>query len=182
MVSLQKTRLLFVSLAILLVTVCASAQTAQAPHKVTGNVTDTKGDPLIGAYVVVKGNDTVRTLTDLDGNYTIEVPGADAVLVFSFIGFTTAEERVAGRKIVNVQLSDQSTELSDAVVVAYGRQKRESVVASITSIAPEQLKTSTSRSISNNLAGTVVSVPFRAPEVTRSFLSMESSATLTTST
>ena len=160
MVSLHQTKLLFVALAMLLGTVCVSAQTAQdqAPHKVTGNVTDTKGDPLIGAYVVMKGNDAVRTLTDLDGNYAIEVPEENAILVFSFIGFTTAEERVSGRKILNVQLSDESTELSDAVVVAYGRQKRESVVASITTVAPEQLKVSTSRSISNNLAGTVAGV------------------------
>ena len=160
MVSLHQTKLLFVALAMLVATVCVSAQTAQdqAPHKVTGNVTDTKGDPLIGAYVVMKGNDSVRTLTDLDGNYAIEVPEENAVLVFSFIGFTTTEERVAGRKILNVQLSDESTELSDAVVVAYGRQKRESVVASITTVAPEQLKVSTSRSISNNLAGTVAGV------------------------
>ena len=131
---------------------------AQEFHKVSGNVTDTKGEPLIGAYVVMKGNDKVYSLTDLDGNYTLELPEADATLVFSFIGYTKTEERVSGRKILNVQLSEQSTELGDAVVVAYGRQKRESVVASITSIAPEQLKVSTSRSISNNLAGTVAGV------------------------
>ena len=131
---------------------------AQDFHKVSGNVTDTKGEPLIGAYVVMKGNDKVYTLTDLDGNYSLELPEANATLVFSFIGYTKTEERVSGRKILNVQLSEQSTELGDAVVVAYGRQKRESVVASITSIAPEQLKVSTSRSISNNLAGTVAGV------------------------
>ena len=132
--------------------------TAQEFHKVSGNVTDTKGEPLIGAYVVMKGNDKVYALTDLDGNYTLELPKADATLVFSFIGYTKTEERVSGRKILNVQLSEQSTELGDAVVVAYGRQKRESVVGAITSIAPEQLKVSTSRSISNNLAGTVAGV------------------------
>ena len=126
MVSQHQSRLLFVTLAILLAAVCASAAPAgssvpaqseqsQAPHKVTGNVTDTKGDPLVGAYVVVKGDDKIYAITDLDGNYTIGVPEADAVLVFSFIGFTTAEERVSGRKILNVQLSDQSTEISDAV-------------------------------------------------------------------
>ena len=155
MVHSHKTRFLFIALAILLATQIAQGQSTR---KVTGNVTDTNGDPLVGAYVVLKGDDKVHALTGLDGEYTIEVPGSDAVLVFSFIGFTTAEERVSGRKILNVQLSDQSEELGDAVVVAYGRQKRESVVASITTIAPEALKVSTSRSISNNLAGTVAGV------------------------
>ena len=131
MVSSHQTRLLFVSLAILLATVGASAAPArssapaqpaqdQLPHKVTGNVTDTKGDPLIGAYVVLKGNDNVHALTDLDGNYTIEVPESNAILVFSFIGFTPAEENVAGRKILNVQLSDESTRWSWLTAVRRG--------------------------------------------------------------
>ena len=167
MFSLTKTKFPGLVLALILGTVVSAYAidspsskdaAAQEFHKVSGNVTDTKGEPLIGAYVVMKGNDKVYSLTDLDGNYTLELPEADATLVFSFIGYTKTEERVSGRKILNVQLSEQSTELGDAVVVAYGRQKRESVVASITSIAPEQLKVSTSRSISNNLAGTVAGV------------------------
>ena len=169
MIPLKQPGLLVAVLAGLLGTVCASAAPAvgnvpaqeaqeQVTHKVTGNVVDSKGEPLVGAAIVMKGNDKVHAITDLDGNYAIDVPEANAVLVFSFIGFTTTEERVSGRKILNVQLSEESTELGDAVVVAYGRQKRESVVASITTIEPTQLKVSTSRSISNNLAGTVAGV------------------------
>ena len=169
MVPFNQTRFLTAVLAVLLGTVCVSAAPAgggapaqaaqdQATHKVTGNVVDSKGEPLVGAAIVMKGNNKVHAITDLDGNYTIAVPDANAVLEFSFIGFTTTEERVSGRKILNVQLAEQNTELGDAVVVAYGRQKRESVVASITTIEPAQLKVSTSRSISNNLAGTVAGV------------------------
>ena len=169
MIPLKQPGLLVAVLAGLLGTVCVSAAPAvgsvpaqeaqeQVTHKVTGNVVDSKGEPLVGAAIVMKGNDKVHAITDLDGNYAIDVPEANAVLVFSFIGFTTTEERVSGRKILNVQLSEESTEIGDAVVVAYGRQKRESVVASITTIEPTQLKVSTSRSISNNLAGTVAGV------------------------
>ncbi len=150
---------------------CASAVAAEpAPEpaevqalesesiRVTGNVTDTNGEPLIGAVVSMKGNDKVYASTDLDGNYSIDIPEANAILVFNFMGYTTIEERVAGRRIINVQMYEESTELGDAVVVAYGSQKRESVVASITTIAPEQLKVSTSRSVSNSLAGTVAGI------------------------
>ena len=171
MVFSHRTRLLTAGLALLLGTLCASAKASHGDsaaqpaeqgqatsYRVTGNVTDTQGEPLLGAYVALKGDDSVHAITGVDGNYSIDVPDGNAVLVFSYIGFTTAEERVSGRKILNVQLSEESTELSDAVVVAYGRQKRESVVASITTIAPDQLKVSTSRSVSNNLAGTVAGV------------------------
>ena len=171
MVFSHRTRLLTAGLALLLGMFCVSAKAARGGRaaqpaeqgqatsfRVTGNVTDTQGEPLLGAYVALKGDDRVHAITGVDGNYAIDVPDANAVLVFSYIGFTTAEERVGGRKILNIQLSEESTELSDAVVVAYGRQKRESVVASITTIAPDQLKVSTSRSVSNNLAGTVAGV------------------------
>lgn len=129
----------------------------QAGMKVQGNVSDEKGDPLIGAAIFMQGNNSVNAITDIDGNYVITVPDKNAVLVFTYLGFQSKNVEVDGRKLLNVVMS-QGEQLEDAVVVAYGRQKRESVVASITTIAPEQLKVSTSRSISNNLAGTVAGV------------------------
>jgi TonB-linked SusC/RagA family outer membrane protein len=164
MIPIKKSRLLTATLAIMLGAVCALAAPSSVPepdpalHRVTGNVVDSKGDPLVGAVIMMKGNDKVYAVTDLDGNYAIDVPDADAILVFTFIGFTKTEERVSGRKIINVQLLEENTELADAVVVAYGRQKRESVVASISTVDPENLKVSTSRSISNNLAGSVAGI------------------------
>ena len=129
----------------------------QVGMKVQGNVSDEKGDPLIGAAIFMQGNNSVNAITDIDGNYVITVPDKNAVLVFTYLGFQSRNVEVDGRKVLNVVMS-QGEQLDDAVVVAYGRQKRESVVASITTIAPEQLKVSTSRSISNNLAGTVAGV------------------------
>ena len=129
----------------------------QAGIKVQGNVSDEKGDPLIGAAIFMQGNNSVNAITDIDGNYVITVPDKNVVLVFTYLGFQSRNVEVDGRKVLNVVMS-QGEQLDDAVVVAYGRQKRVSVVASITTIAPEQLKVSTSRSISNNLAGTVAGV------------------------
>ena len=145
-------------LAILSFTTFAGSLSAEPEGlKVQGNVSDEKGEPLVGAAIFMQGNTTVNTITDLDGNYTIVVPDKRATLVFTYIGFEQRAVQVDGRRVVNVTMLE-GEKLDDAVVVAYGTQKRESVVASITTIAPQALKVSTNRSISNNLAGTVAGV------------------------
>ena len=80
------------------------------------------------------------------------------MLSFRYIGFIPKEEVVNNRKVVNVQMVEDVGQLDEVVVVAYGAQKKESVVGSITTIEPAKLKVSTTRSISNNLAGTVAGV------------------------
>lgn len=134
-------------------------QTAQQKGiKVTGNVSDEKGEPLIGVTIILKNDSTVHSLTDMNGNYSIMVPTRKSVLSFRYIGFVPKEEIVDNRKVVNVQMVEDVGQLDEVVVVAYGAQKKESVVGSITTIEPAKLKVSTSRSLSNNLAGTVAGV------------------------
>ena len=134
-------------------------QTAQQKGiKVTGNVSDEKGEPLIGVTIILKNDSTVHALTDMNGNYSIIVPERKSVLSFRYIGFIPKEEVVNNRKVVNVQMVEDVGQLDEVVVVAYGAQKKESVVGSITTIEPAKLKVSTTRSISNNLAGTVAGV------------------------
>ena len=134
-------------------------QTAQQKGiKVTGNVSDEKGEPLIGVTIILKNDSTVHALTDMNGNYSIIVPERKSVLSFRYIGFVPKEEVVNNRKVVNVQMVEDVGQLDEVVVVAYGAQKKESVVGSITTIEPAKLKVSTTRSISNNLAGTVAGV------------------------
>lgn len=125
---------------------------------VIGNVADENGEPLPGATVILKGNPDVHAITDIDGNYQITVPDRWAILTYSYIGFISSEVQVGNRRIVNVTLAEDIGQLQDAVVVAYGQQRKESVVASITAIEPGKLKTGTTRSLSNNLAGTVAGV------------------------
>ena len=125
---------------------------------VIGNVSDEKGEPLPGATVILKGNPDVHAITDIDGNYQITVPDRWAVLTYSYIGFLSSDVQVGNRRVVNVTMTEDIGQLEDAVVVAYGQQRKESVVASITTIEPEKLKVGTSRSLSNNLAGTVAGV------------------------
>lgn len=134
-------------------------QTAQQKGiKVTGNVSDEKGEPLIGVTIILKNDSTIHALTDMNGNYSIIVPERKSVLSFRYIGFVPKEEVVNNRKVVNVQMVEDVGQLDEVVVVAYGAQKKESVVGSITTIEPAKLKVSTTRSISNNLAGTVAGV------------------------
>ena len=125
---------------------------------VIGNVSDENGEPLPGATILLKGNDAVHAIADIDGNYSITVPDRWAVLSISYIGFIPQEIQVGNRRVVNVVLVEDIGQLEDAVVVAYGQQKKESVVASIAAIEPEKLKVGTTRSLSNNLAGTVAGV------------------------
>ena len=132
--------------------------TQQKGIKVTGNVSDEKGEPLIGVTIILKNDSTVHSLTDMNGNYSIIVPERKSVLSFRYIGFVPKEEVVNNRKVVNVQMVEDVGQLDEVVVVAYGAQKKESVVGSITTIEPAKLKVSTTRSISNNLAGTVAGV------------------------
>ena len=107
--------------------------------RIVGNVTDEKGEPLVGATIYAKNDKNVNAITDLDGKYTIVVPEKWTVLVYDYVGFITKEETVGDRKVINVELVENIGQLEDAVVVAYGTQKKESVVASITAIQPEAL-------------------------------------------
>lgn len=126
--------------------------------KIVGNVTDEKGEPLIGVSIFMKKDSTVNAITDMNGAYSIAVPDKYAELSFRYIGFVPKDEKVNNRRVLNVIMVEDVGQLDEVVVVAYGAQKKESVVGSITTVEPAKLNVSTSRSLSNNLAGTVTGV------------------------
>ncbi|RYY36653.1 MAG: SusC/RagA family TonB-linked outer membrane protein [Sphingobacteriaceae bacterium] len=101
----------------------------QKQARVQGKVTDETNQPLPGVTVKVKGS-TTAVATDVDGAFTIDAAD-DAVLVFTFIGYTTKEVPVNGQTTINVQLTGERTSLNEVVVVGYGTQKRSSVVGAI---------------------------------------------------
>ena len=119
-----------------LLMVFLTAVSVFAQGKVTGKVTDGGGEPLIGASVLVKGS-SVGTVTDLDGNYSISASD-NAILIFSYIGFTTTEIAVNARKIVDVIL-EPGVELSEIVVTGYGSSIKRELTGNIAKIRTEEI-------------------------------------------
>lgn len=102
---------------------------------ISGTVTDETGAPLPGAAILVKGT-TNGTITDLDGNFSIDVP-EDAILQISFLGYIMQEIPVMGQSILSVQLEPDAKQLDELVVVGYGTQKRSDVTGAIGSVKSE---------------------------------------------
>lgn len=104
-------------------------------QEVSGTVSDANG-PLPGASVLVKGT-TNGTQTDFDGNYKLANVGANATLVFSYIGFKTQEIVVGGKSSIDVVLADDAQALDEIVVVGYGTQVRKEITSAVTSVSVE---------------------------------------------
>lgn len=134
--------------------VCMATLQAQQSRKVSGKVIDSKtGEELIGVTVIIKGT-TSGAITDVNGNYILEVPNASAdILIFSYIGYDALEEEVKNRTTINVQLKEATQELGEVVVVGYGVQKKESIIGSISSINNKTLVSVPVSNISQSLSG-----------------------------
>lgn len=135
----------------------ANAMVVQQGKKVTGIVVDATGEPVIGANVVVKGT-TNGTITDFDGNYTIEGVSASDVLVFSYIGYLSQEITVGNQAAINVTLSEDSQALDEVVVVGYGVMRKSDVTGSIGVAKGDELTKNQNFSALDNLRGKVSGV------------------------
>lgn len=131
---------------------------AEQKIKVKGVVLDEYNDPVIGANVFVKGAETNGTITDLDGNFSIEA-ASDAVITVSYIGCTTQQIPLNGRSQLTIQLKNDVKALDEIVVVGYGTQKKVNLTGSIAAIKTSELENIPVSNLSNALAG-------RAPGVT----------------
>jgi TonB-linked SusC/RagA family outer membrane protein len=128
---------------------------------VSGKVTDSKtGEALPGVNIVVK-DVTLGTNTDMDGKYSIAVPDRDAVLVFSFIGYTNLEMPVAGKTVIDVALVSQLQNLDEIVVTAYGTQKKNTLTGSVSMVKGNVISKIPVPNISNSIAGNVAGVTMR---------------------
>lgn len=123
--------------------------TALAQNKtVTGTVVDETGEPVIGATVRVDGT-KLATVTDLDGNYTIEVP-ANQQITISYIGYGDVKTK-GGR----VQLKESGTDLDEVVVVGYGVQKKAHLTGAVGTVPMEDIQDLSSGSLASTLSGLV---------------------------
>jgi TonB-dependent starch-binding outer membrane protein SusC len=111
----------------------ASAQ----QRTITGKVSSESEGPLIGVNVVVQGT-TTGVMTDINGNYTISVPGPQAVLVFSFIGYSPQSVTVGNQTKIDVVMAAAVTALGEIVVTGYGTQKKQEITSSISSVKSDE--------------------------------------------
>ncbi|TLV03314.1 SusC/RagA family TonB-linked outer membrane protein [Dyadobacter luticola] len=118
---------------------------------VKGKVTDEQGGGLPGVSVVLKGT-SVGTVTDLEGNYTVNAPGS-GTLVFSFIGYITQEIPVGNKTNLEVKLLSDIKALNEVVVVGYGTAKKATLTGAVTAVKGTELEKAPSANLSNTLGG-----------------------------
>ncbi len=110
---------------------------ADKKKSIKGTVTDTNGEPVIGANIIIKGS-SKGTITDVDGKFALEVP-ENAVLLVSYIGYEPQELEIGNKTVLNIRLQEDMQNLDEVIVVGYGTQTRSSLTSSITEIKGDQL-------------------------------------------
>ncbi|MCC8096623.1 MAG: carboxypeptidase-like regulatory domain-containing protein [Tannerellaceae bacterium] len=126
----------------------------QIRKKVSRTVVDQTGEAVIGANIVVKGT-TNGTITDLDGNFTLEIPEASAALVISYIGYHTQEIPVNNQSVIQIRLQEDTQKLDEVVVVGYGTQRKGELTSSIASVKSESFIQGTVQDAAQLLQGKV---------------------------
>ena len=132
----------------------------QAADNITvrGTLVDENGEPVMAAAVVLKGKTSIGTASDLDGNFTISVPG-DAVLIIQSLGYETKEVAVNGKaNLGTITVNTESLFLDQVVVIGYGTQKKADLTGSVAVVEAEELKRVSHSNISSMLEGKVAGV------------------------
>ena len=146
----------------LLLTLLSFSLTALAQQKVTGKVKDSSGEPVIGASVVVKGNNTMGTITDFDGNFMLDVP-AKSVLVISYIGYVTQEVPTAGKNSLEIVLKEDTKTLDEVVVIGYGTQRKGDVTSSLASVKADNFVKGAVKDVGQLIQGKVAGLAITNP-------------------
>ena len=123
---------------------------------VSGKVTDENGDGLPGATIQEKGT-TNGTITDVDGNFSIQVP-EDAVMTVSFVGYVSQDIQVNGRSVIDVQMSVDAEQLDEVVVVGYGAENKSDLTGSVAQVKGADLSTRPINSFEQLLQGSAAGV------------------------
>lgn len=124
---------------------------SQQERELTGVVTDAKGEPIIGANVVIKGT-TQGSITDLDGRFVLQVP-ENAVLQISYIGYVMQEVEVGNKTSVTILLKEDSQALEEVVIVGFGAQKKVNLTGSVSSVDSEKLSGMPATNVTSMLQG-----------------------------
>lgn len=146
----------------LLLTLLSFSLTALAQQKITGKVKDSSGEPVIGASVVVKDNKTMGTVTDFDGNFSLDVP-SKSVLVISYIGYVTQEVPVTGKKSLDIMLKEDTKTLDEVVVIGYGTQRKGDVTSSVASVKADNFVKGAVKDVGQLIQGKVAGLAITNP-------------------
>jgi TonB-linked SusC/RagA family outer membrane protein len=146
----------------LLLTLLSFSLTALAQQKVTGKVKDSSGEPVIGASVVVKGNNTMGTITDFDGNFMLDVP-TKSVLVISYIGYVTQEVPTTGKNSLEIVLKEDTKTLDEVVVIGYGTQRKGDVTSSVASVKADNFVKGAVKDVGQLIQGKVAGLSITNP-------------------
>lgn len=139
----------------MLMSFCMTGAVFAQKAVIKGNVVDENGEPIIGANILVKGS-TNGTITDINGNYSLEVENAKgAVLQISYIGYNSVEEAIKGRNDVSFKLEPSVVNLGEVVAIGYGTQTRREITGSVANVSEENFNKGVTRDASDLLQGKV---------------------------
>ena len=131
--------------------------------KVTGSVVDDTNLPMMGVSIVQKGASGVGTISDLDGNFSIEVKDESAVLVFSYIGFATQEVKVGKQKTLQIVLKEDGAVLEEVVAIGYATVKKSDLTGSVDKVDMNELNKAPVASFDQALGGRIAGVQALKP-------------------
>ena len=129
----------------------------QQANTVRGKITDVNGEPIIGASIAVKGSSN-GTITDLDGNFSLNTPSSSSVLIISYVGYQAMEVSLNGRTSVDITLEEDSEILDEVVVVGYGTQKKATLTGSVSQLGGDDIRKMAPVNLTNTLAGKTAGV------------------------
>ena len=144
-----------------LIIILMGTATGIKAQSVSGVVTTTQSETVIGASVLVEGTAN-GTITDVDGKYELQNVGSDATIVFSYIGMKTQKVAVNGRRNINVVMEDESIMVEETVVIGYGSVKKSDLTGAVSVVKPDDFKHKTNNSIGDMLQGAAAGVAVRS--------------------
>ena len=154
---MKQAQKMFLRAAMIVIVACLGMSSAFAQRAISGTVVDSQGVPVIGASVMVVGNNTLGAVTDLDGKYTLSVP-ANAVLNVSFVGYKSVTAVVGNQSVLNFTLEEDTEFLEETVVIGYGVQRKSDVTGAVASVRGADLTNRSTSDAANALMGKAAGV------------------------
>ena len=130
---------LLTSFLFLLMIMLSSATFGQNAHSIKGQVLDSKQEPLIGATIMLKGSSSSSTVTDLNGQFMLNISGAKPILIISYVGMESQEVEVLGKNNISIVLKDKNINMDEVIVVGYGTQRKADLSSAISVLSSKEL-------------------------------------------